>query len=204
MRDGRDSRAVRSAADDAELRLACQVLDLLKVRGQTLAVAESLTGGLVSAALTAVPGASRAMRGSVTAYATEVKQRVLGVDGKVLAEQGAVAPEVARQLATGVRELLAADWGLSTTGVAGPTEQDGRPVGTVYVAVAPPGTDRAVAQRLFAEGDRAEIRVASVRTALTVLRNALIEDGFSGGTQAIRESISTDTSDMPGGGSYSA
>ena len=143
-------------------------------------------------------------RSAREAPGTEVKHRVLGVDAALLAERGAVAPEVARQLATGVRDLLAADWGLSTTGVAGPTEQDGQPVGTVYVAVASPGSPRAVAQRLFAEGDRADIRTASVRTALTVLRGALAEDGFSGAAPADREDISTDRPDMSGGGQGSA
>lgn len=191
--------APREGVRDPELRLATQVLELLTGRGQTVAVAESLTGGLVAAALTAAPGASRAFRGSVTAYATDLKQRLLGVDGALLAEQGAVDPEVARQLATGVRDRLGADWGVSTTGVAGPAPQDGRPVGTVYVAVAAPGSERAVALRMFAQGDRAEIRVASVRTALTALRDALVEDRVSRGSAADDQGNSTDISDMPGG-----
>ena len=191
---------MREPPGSPEERLAAQVLELLASRGQTLAVAESLTGGLVAAALTAVPGASRVLRGSVTAYATDVKHRILGVDATVLAEQGAVAAEVARQLATGVREKLSADWGLATTGVAGPAPQDGQPVGTVYVAFAPPGAARAVAQRLFAEGDRARIRAASVQTALTVLRQALVEDGLPGGGRPVPESNSVDTSDMPAAG----
>ncbi|MEU6658670.1 CinA family protein [Streptomyces sp. NPDC046821] len=114
-------------------------LRLLAERGQTLAVAESLTGGLVAAEITSVPGASRVFRGSVTSYATELKRDVLGVDGTLLAERGAVDPDVAQQMATGVRRALGADWGISTTGVAGPDEQDGQPVGTVFVAVEGPG-----------------------------------------------------------------
>ncbi|MHC0428804.1 CinA family protein [Streptomyces sp. O3] len=116
------------------------MLGLLAGRGETLAVAESLTGGLVAAELTGVAGASRCFRGSVTAYATELKGRLLGVDGTLLAERGAVDPEVARQMAEGVRRALGADWGIATTGVAGPEPQDGQPVGTVYVAVAGPGS----------------------------------------------------------------
>ncbi|MGA4839225.1 CinA family protein [Streptomyces sp. G45] len=112
---------------------------LLRERGQTLAVAESLTGGLVAADLTAAPGSSHAFRGSVTAYATELKQRVLGVDGALLAARGAVDADVALQMAAGVRTLLGADWGVATTGVAGPEPQDGQPVGTVFVAVVGPG-----------------------------------------------------------------
>ncbi|WP_227870181.1 CinA family protein [Streptomyces otsuchiensis] len=157
------------------------LLELLTSRGETVAVAESLTGGLVAAALTDVPGASLAFRGSVTAYATDVKRDLLGVDAELLAERGAVAAEVARQLATGVRDLLGADWGLATTGVAGPAPQDGQPVGTVFVAVAPPGASRAVAQRLEATGDRADIRAQSVNAALTALRVALIEAAVTPG-----------------------
>lgn len=118
---------------------AASVLRLLDERGATLAVAESLTGGLVAARFTAVPGASRTFRGSVTAYATELKARLLDVDPALLAEHGAVDPRVAREMAAGVRTRLGADWGLATTGVAGPDPQDGKPVGTVYVAVAGPG-----------------------------------------------------------------
>jgi nicotinamide-nucleotide amidase len=158
----------------AEPERAAQVLGILVGRGQTLAVAESLTGGLVAAALTDVPGASRAFRGSVTAYATDVKRDLLGVDGTLLAERGAVDAEVARRLAVGVRHCLGADWGLATTGVAGPEPQDGQPVGTVYVAVSAPGTGGVVAQRLNLRGDRAAIRAGSVRAALTLLRNELI------------------------------
>lgn len=164
---------------------AVQVLTLLRTRGQTLAIGESLTGGLVAAAITALPGASQAFRGSVTAYATGVKRDVLGVDGALLDSQGAVTPEVARQLATGARALLSADWGVGTTGVAGPEPQDGKPVGTAYVAVAAPGRD-AVAQRLSLTGDRSAIQTSTVRAVLILLRNQLIDspgDGAEYGTE---------------------
>ncbi|WP_247703103.1 nicotinamide-nucleotide amidohydrolase family protein [Streptomyces sp. F63] len=145
----------------------------MAARGETLAVAESLTGGLVAAELTGVPGASRVLRGAVTAYATELKHTVLGVDGALLARQGAVDAEVARQMAGGVRRLLGADWGIATTGVAGPDPQDGRPVGTVHVAVAGPGgTVRSRLLRLA--GDRAAIRRASVGGVLGMLREELV------------------------------
>ncbi|MFG2718317.1 CinA family protein [Streptomyces sp. NPDC048416] len=151
---------------------AARVLRLLTERGHTLAVAESLTGGLVAAELTSVPGASRAFRGSVTAYATELKRDVLGVDGALLAERGAVDSEVAVQMAAGVRKALGASWGIATTGVAGPEPQDGRPVGTVYVsAVGPAGAKKTVALRL--NGDRAEIRRESVRSVLELLSSEL-------------------------------
>ncbi|QKW09541.1 CinA family protein [Streptomyces sp. NA04227] len=147
---------------------AHEALRLLRSRGETLAVAESLTGGLVAADLTAVPGASRAFRGSVTPYATELKHRLLGVDAEILRARGAVDPEVALQMARGVREALDADWGIATTGVAGPEPQDGQPVGTVFVAVRGPlGEGKVAALRL--KGDRAEIRRESARSVLALL-----------------------------------
>ncbi|BAU86495.1 competence-damage inducible protein [Streptomyces laurentii] len=155
---------------------AARVLELLAERDHTLAVAESLTGGLVAAELTGVPGASRSFLGSVTAYATPLKERLLGVDGALLAERGAVDAEVALQMAAGVRALLGADWGIATTGVAGPDPQDGQPVGTVYVAVAGPGesgTGSGNVAALRLNGGRADIRTESVRSVLALLRARL-------------------------------
>ncbi|MFF3500087.1 CinA family protein [Streptomyces sp. NPDC003247] len=158
---------------------AADVVRLLTVTGQTLAVAESLTGGLVAAEITSVPGASKVFRGSVTAYATALKQELLGVDGDLLAARGAVDPQVAAQMAAGVRRALGADWGIATTGVAGPDPQDGQPVGTVYVAVdGPSGADPGSAsggkvEALRLNGDRAEIRRESVRSVLAVLLKEL-------------------------------
>ncbi|WP_432114189.1 CinA family protein [Streptomyces sp. S1] len=181
---------------------AARVLALLAERGQTLAVAESLTGGLVAAELTGVPGASASFRGSVTAYATALKHELLGVDGALLAERGAVDPEVASQMAAGVRARLGADWGIATTGVAGPDPQDGQPVGTVYVAVAGPagtiagsagevagpageasptgsptgsraGSPTGKVVPLRLNGDRGEIRRESVRIVLALLHGEL-------------------------------
>ncbi|MCW7946195.1 damage-inducible protein CinA [Streptomyces hygroscopicus] len=159
--------------------LATEVVRLLTVRGETLAVAESLTGGLVAAEITAAPGASKVFRGSVTAYATDLKRDVLRVDGTLLAARGAVDPQVAAQMAVGVRKALGADWGLATTGVAGPEPQDGQPVGTVFVAVDGPfeevsgelGGGKVAALRL--NGDRAEIRMESVRSVLALLLQEL-------------------------------
>ncbi|MFE3740578.1 CinA family protein [Streptomyces sp. NPDC059134] len=161
---------------------AARVLELLAGRGGTLAVAESLTGGLVAAELTGVPGASRAFRGAVTAYATDLKRDVLGVDGALLDERGAVDLEVARQMAAGVRRALGADWGVATTGVAGPDPQDGQPVGTVYVAVAgPEGAGKVAALRL--NGDRADIRKESVRSVLGLLLGELSGNGRTQDTE---------------------
>jgi nicotinamide-nucleotide amidase len=157
---------------------ATAVLGLLDGRGWTLAVAESLTGGLVAAALAGVPGASRTFRGSVTAYATALKHELLGVDAALLAERGAVDGDVAREMAEGVRDRLGADWGASTTGVAGPDPQDGRPVGTVFVAVAGPGGTSVLPLRLT--GDRNEIRQASVTAVLELLANELRRSTVAG------------------------
>ncbi|MDQ1035803.1 nicotinamide-nucleotide amidase [Streptomyces sp. V3I8] len=159
---------------------AAEVLRLLTVKGQTLAVAESLTGGLVAAELAAVPGASKAFRGSVTAYATDLKRDVLGVDAALLERRGAVDPQVAAAMAAGVRKVLGADWGISTTGVAGPDSQDGQSVGTVFVAVDGPraATDasalggKVAALRL--NGSRTEIRMESVRSVLALLLERLV------------------------------
>ncbi|MFI0944194.1 CinA family protein [Streptomyces sp. NPDC021020] len=151
---------------------AAEVLRLLGERGGTLAVAESLTGGLLAAELTGVAGASRSFRGSVTAYATPLKEQLLGVDGKLLAARGAVDAQVAREMAEGVRRRLGTDWGAATTGVAGPEPQDGQPVGTVFVAVAgPDGAGEVAPLRLT--GDRAEIRRASVAAVLDLLAERL-------------------------------
>jgi nicotinamide-nucleotide amidase len=150
-----------------------RVLRLLASGDRTLAVAESLTGGLLAAALTDVPGASRVFRGSVTAYATALKHEVLGVDAGLLAARGAVDADVARQMAAGVRRVLGADWGLATTGVAGPGPQDGREPGTVFVAVAGPGGTPPRARRLWLEGDRAAVRAATVEAAFRILCDEL-------------------------------
>ncbi|WP_432101528.1 CinA family protein [Streptomyces sp. WAC 04229] len=158
---------------------AADVVRLLTVRGETLAVAESLTGGMVASEITSVPGASKAFRGSVTAYATELKREILGVDGSLLAARGAVDAQVAAQMAAGARKFLGADWGIATTGVAGPDAQDGQPVGTVFVAVDGPsgaadgsaGGGKVEALRL--NGDRAEIRMESVRSVLALLLGEL-------------------------------
>lgn len=159
---------------------ATALVRLLNVNGETLAVAESLTGGLVAAEITSVPGASQVFRGSVTAYATELKHRLLGVDAALLERSGAVDPQVAAQMAAGVREALGADWGIATTGVAGPDPQDGQPVGTVYVAVDGPRRAGSLSasggkvEALRLNGGRAEIRMESVRSVLALLLAELV------------------------------
>ncbi|MCC5698600.1 CinA family protein, partial [Klebsiella pneumoniae] len=117
------------------------VLEQLRQRGQTVATAESLTAGLLCAVLTEVPGASAVVRGGLVVYATDLKAGLAGVDRQLLAERGAVDPEVARQLAAGARERCGADWGVGLTGVAGPDPQDGVAPGTVHIGIAGPGGD---------------------------------------------------------------
>lgn len=152
---------------------AGRLIALLRERGLTIAVAESLTGGLVVAELVGVPGASAVVRGGVVAYATELKARLLGVDAQLLAASGPVHPEVAAQMALGVRERLGADVGVSTTGVAGPDPQDGHPVGEVWIAVAV--GDAVTTRRLELGGDRAAIRRATVSESLMHAEQLLSE-----------------------------
>lgn len=151
--------------------LASRCLDRLRSAGHTLATAESLTAGLVSATLAAVPGASDVLLGGVVAYASDVKTSLLGVDPELVATYGVVSAECAGAMARGAIDALGATWGLSTTGVAGPDRQEGKPVGTVHVAVAGPGIDRSRALRLT--GDRQQIRTATVAEALELLSDTL-------------------------------
>ena len=149
-----------------------EVVRRLVARRLTVGTAESLTGGLVCAALTDVPGSSATVRGGVVAYATDVKAGLLGVDAGLLAARGAVDPDVATAMARGVRRALRCDVGVATTGVAGPDPQDGRPVGTVFVAVCGADDDVAV-RRLALRGDRVAIRTATVTAALELLASVL-------------------------------
>ncbi len=141
-------------------------LSMLRSRGLTLALAESVTGGLVAGRLTAVPGASDVVRGAVVSYASDVKFELLGVPrGPVVSEAAAAA------MASGVRRVLGADVGLALTGVAGPTEQDGMPVGTLCVAV---DDGQSVVTHTFRlPGQREQMRQMSVITALDYLRRHL-------------------------------
>ena len=138
---------------------------------QTLAVAESLTGGLIAATLVEVAGVSAVFRGGLVVYATDLKHSLAGVPEQLLDERGPVDADVAVALAYGVRERCRADWGLATTGVAGPEPQGGKPVGTVFVAVAGPA-DSAV-RELHLPGNRAAVRSATVIAALELLTDRL-------------------------------
>ena len=155
---------------------AAALLSALRARGWTLGIAESLTGGAVSSEVVTVPGASESLLGAVVAYATPVKHTLLGVDAALLDEHGRVHPQVAEQMADGVRralgrEDLPADVGIATTGIAGPVSPDGQPVGTVHVAVSTPLGSRVESVQLA--GDRAAIRAEAAALAVRLALEAL-------------------------------
>ncbi|HXT89507.1 MAG TPA: nicotinamide-nucleotide amidohydrolase family protein [Trebonia sp.] len=161
-----------AGADAREL--ATEVIQLLTQAGTTVATAESLTGGLVAAALTDIPGSSNAFRGCVVAYATELKAQLLGVDVGMLKRYGPVYAPVAAAMAEGVRNRLGATIGVSTTGVAGPGPADGQPAGTVHVAVSLAGDT--VVRTMALQGNRDEVRRLTVERVLGLLLGRLREE----------------------------
>lgn len=166
-----DPRAVPSA-------VATEVVRRLTAAGRTVAVAESLTGGAVTAALVDVAGASACVRGGVVTYATDLKARLLAVPGDLLARHGAVHADVALAMAHGARAALGADVGVATTGVAGPDPQDGHPPGEFHVAVVGPGGARVRSVTPGRDGvpdhpGRAAVRAAARDAALRLLLDAL-------------------------------
>jgi PncC family amidohydrolase len=155
--------------------LGAQLHAELLARGKMIASAESITGGGLGDLLTAAPGASETYLGGVVSYATAVKQQLLGVTDETVEKEGVVSAACAREMAVGIRDLLKADFGVSTTGVAGPTEQEGKPVGLVYVGVAGPRGVRAVELKL--DGERAEIRdQACIEAVRTVMESVVDPD----------------------------
>jgi len=153
---------------------AAKIVGVLTDRGQTVAVAESLTGGLLGAAITAIPGASVVFRGGIIAYATELKAALLGVPAELLESYGPVHPDVAAAMASGARDRLRATFGVATTGVAGPDPAEGKPPGTVHIAVCAGGG--AVVQTLALSGSRDEIRRGTVERSLRLLWSVLWEE----------------------------
>ncbi|MCW2834034.1 MAG: CinA family protein [Nocardioides sp.] len=156
-----------------------QLVEVLTARGETIATAESLTGGQLAALFTSVPGASACFLGGVVSYATAVKASLLSVSESVIDKHGVVSAECAGAMASGARTLLGATYGVATTGVAGPDRQEDKPVGLVWVAVA--GPEGVQARMLDLEGDRATIQAGSCRGALSVLDGMLrMEDSGLG------------------------
>jgi nicotinamide-nucleotide amidase len=169
-------------AEDAELRsvlgelvfaidddtMESEVLRLCEARGWTLGVAESLTGGFIGGRIANVPGASRTYRGSVASYATEVKRTVLGVTAEHV-----VSEEAAKQMAEAAQRVLGADVGIAATGVAGPDEMEGQPVGTVFYAFAIPGVPTEVVSNKL-PFDRERIRQFSTISILNLLRMRML------------------------------
>lgn len=152
----------------------------LRDRTETVATAESLTGGLVGVMITAVPGASAVYRGGLITYATELKHELARVSAQTLATHGPVAAATAEQMARGAAEVCDAAWGLATTGVAGPDPQDGHPVGQVFIAVAgpnrgvpPSGGRGSWVRELSLSGDRAALRQQAAEAALALLLTAI-------------------------------
>jgi nicotinamide-nucleotide amidase len=159
----------------AGYRQVADLLDVLRERGETVAAAESLTAGMVTAALTSVAGSSAVVRGGLVVYATDLKATLAGVDRELLARRGAVHPDVAAALAEGARGRCLATWGIGLTGVAGPDPQDGVPPGTVHLAVTDGGRTRQ--RELNADGDRHDVRRTAVGAAVTLLTEAVLERG---------------------------
>ena len=165
--------------EDSAAKLATQIVESMVARGFRLAIAESLTGGALASAVVGVPGASKVLLGSIVAYDTALKSSLLGVDAQLLAKFGAVGEQVASQMANGARARLALaaglapeiTIGLACTGVAGPDLQDGKPVGTVFIATDAPGGAQVL--QCHVAGDRAEIRARVVVLALELLLRAL-------------------------------
>lgn len=162
---------------DPSSSLSRRLVTHLTAAGETVACAESLTAGLVSATIADTPGASVVLRGAVVAYAADVKIALLGVPAAVLDEVGTVDARVARAMAEGARRELRATWGIATTGVAGPGSAEGKPAGTVHVAVAgPAGT---VTRQLSLQGPRDAVRRAAADEALVLALECM-----TGGTGA--------------------
>lgn len=159
------------------MTLAADAVDALRSARATVATAESLTGGLVCATLVSVPGASDVVRGGVVAYAPELKTELLDVDAALIAEHGTVDAAVAVSMAVGARDRLGATYGLSTTGVAGPDPSEGKPAGTVHIAIAGPQGSSSTLLELA--GDRDTIRRETVDALLSWLVARLGEESRS-------------------------
>jgi len=146
------------------------ILEILVSRGESLSVAESLTGGGLAQAFTSLPGSSQIFKGSVTAYQSEIKSSLLKLPVELISEFGVVSEEVAVAMAAGTKDLMGSTWAISTTGVAGPGPADGVPAGTVWVAI-----DGPISQTLQLElsGTREIVRNATIAGAIAAFARIL-------------------------------
>lgn len=170
------TQALEALSDNSlaatEFEVARAVVIAATLAGRTVATAESLTAGLIASTLASVPGASLVLRGGIIAYATELKVSLLGVPESLISRGGVIQTPVAEAMAEGARRATGADYALACTGVAGPDEQDGHPVGEVHVAVAGPGSMRT--HSLTLHGSRDDIRHGTVLIVLGMLLDALL------------------------------
>lgn len=171
-----------TALEPESLALASAIGELLRAQGATLATAESCTGGLIGALVTAIPGSSDYFLGGVVSYANQIKEKILGVSTSTLAAHGAVSRPCVEEMASGVRRLLKTTYSVAVSGIAGPGGgTEAKPVGTVHFAVDSPVASDASDQGggtagcILATGDREAIRRAAAHAALELLRQVLIE-----------------------------
>ena len=156
--------------------ITAEILTKLRLRHQTLSVAESLTGGLLGGAITSIPGASDVFLGGVVAYTAQMKSELLGINLETIAQHGVVSREVAMEMAVGVGHLFRSDWSISTTGVAGPGPSAGIAAGTVWIAIAAPAkADSPYVESLSLVGSRQEVRLATIARALEAFTRILGE-----------------------------
>ncbi|NCA18971.1 MAG: CinA family protein [Actinobacteria bacterium] len=151
-----------------------EILALLRARGESLSVAESLTGGLLGGALTQVAGSSDVFLGGVVAYNARIKSELLDIPAELIADRGVVSGEVAVAMASAVARITGSDWAIATTGVAGPGASEGVPAGTVWIAIAgPEAPGLPLSQLLTLHGGRQEIRIATIARALEAFTRIL-------------------------------
>ncbi len=151
--------------------LSSTIVESLKSKGESLSVAESITGGALTSEIVSVPGASHILRGSIVAYSVEIKVHALSVSQDIIDKVGVVSEEVALAMADGVKARMNSTWSIASTGVAGPGPHHGIPAGTVWLAIAGPDTRETV--KLALEGDRERVRRGAVESALGVFARIL-------------------------------
>jgi PncC family amidohydrolase len=152
--------------------LAISLIKKLQEKNLTISVAESLTGGLVAASLTEIPGASKVFKGSITAYSDEIKQNILNVNKETITNFTSISEQVALEMAINVRKIMKSDIGISTTGVAGPEKSAGFAPGLVFVAISI--GDHNMCQKLELTGDRSKIRNQTVQEILQLTLSRLV------------------------------